>query len=67
MKEKDVLEEYARVSSSNVLDSIRLLDVLGELTEDDAKLFTLIAVIRKKLKTAFDKIESSHEIILFKN
>lgn len=67
MKEKDVLEEYARVSSSNVLDSIRLLDVLGELTEDDAKLFTLIAVIRKKLKTAFDKIESSREIILFKN
>ncbi len=63
MKEKDVLEEYSRVSSRNVLDSIRLLDVLGELTEDDAKLFTLIAVIRKKLKTAFDKIESSRKII----
>lgn len=63
MKEKDVLEAYAKNSSRNVLDSIRLLDVLGELTEDDAKLFTLIAVIRKKLKTAFDKIENGRKII----
>ena len=62
MKKKSALEEYARISSRNVLDSIRLLDILGELTEDDAKLFTLISVIRKKLKTAFDKIESSRKI-----
>ncbi len=63
MENKSALEEYARISSRNVLDSIRLLDILGELTEDDAKLFTLIAVIRKKLKTAFDKIENGRKII----
>ncbi|MCR5266400.1 MAG: hypothetical protein K6E29_07390 [Cyanobacteria bacterium RUI128] len=60
---KITLEENSKQASQNILESMWLLDALDELTQDDPKLSTIISVTKTKLKTAFDKIESSREII----
>ncbi len=59
---KIILEENSKQASQNILESMWLLDALDELTQDDPRLSTIISVIKTKLKTAFDKIESSREI-----
>ena len=62
-KQTQKFEECSKISSSNILDSIWLLEALEELAQGDPKLCTIISVIKTKLKTAFDKIESTRQII----
>lgn len=60
---RTTLAEYTQYSSSKVLESMRLVDVLDDMATDNPNMTSIIGVIKRNLKSAFYDIENSRKII----
>ena len=63
MKHKRNLAELTYDISNNLLDSIRLTDILEDQIDGEAKSDTILRLIRNKIKSAFFNIEKCRKII----
>ena len=60
---RTTLAEYTQSSSSKVLESMRPVNVIEDLTEDNPNITSIINVVKRNLKSAFYDIENSRKII----
>ncbi len=62
-KRRTTLAEYTKYSSTKILESMRLVDVIDIMTVDNPNVSSIIGIIKKNLKSAFYDIENSRKII----
>lgn len=63
MEEQQNLKELSEEISSKLLDSMRLIEILSELNDGEAKQETLLDIIRKNTTCAFKNTETIRKMI----
>ena len=57
------LTEYQKNIAKELIDMLYLLQILEDILDGEGKASTLVSIIRKKTKFAFDKIEKCRNIL----
>ena len=63
MKKSKSIAKYYKNISGNLLDSIWLLETLYVLNDGEAKMGTIITIINKKIRSAFNDISECRKKI----
>lgn len=56
------VSKHQQIASEKLVDSIYLLQILYDISDEEGKISTLLNVIRKKVKYAFLEIEKCRKM-----